>query len=61
MKAADPLKEHDKPSEVADSSAQVSDTQVTLAAAKVRTPIMRPSLKILCRTVLPKELLARCR
>ncbi|CAK0782803.1 hypothetical protein CVIRNUC_005998 [Coccomyxa viridis] len=35
MKAADPLREHDKPSEVADSSAQVSDTQVSLATAKV--------------------------
>ena len=47
MKAADPLKEYDKPSEFADSSAQVSDTQVTLATAKVRTHIMPPSSNIL--------------
>ena len=44
MKAADPFKEHDKPSEVADSSAQVSDTQVTLETAKVRTPRELPPL-----------------
>ena len=44
MKAADPLKEHDKPSEVADSTAEVSDTQVTLATAKVRATVKSPSL-----------------
>ena len=60
MKAADPLREHDKPSEVADSSAQVSDTQVSLATAKVRTPMKPSSLSFKCLTVLPEQLSARC-
>ena len=60
MKAADPLKEHDKPSEVADSSAEVSDTQVTLATAKVRTPIKASFFSFYCLKVLPEQLSARC-
>ena len=60
MKAADALTEHDKPSEVADSSAEVSDTQVTLATAKVRTPIKASSSSFLCFKMLPEQLSARC-